>query len=32
MHPNTDAARLEQLITTMTARMTRIAGRLGAWV
>lgn len=32
MNPSTDTARLEQLITTMTERMTRITGALGSWV
>lgn len=32
MHPSTDTARLEQLITTMTDRMTTITRRLGTWV
>jgi hypothetical protein len=32
MHPSTDTARLEQLITTMTDRISRITGALGTWV
>lgn len=32
MHPSTDAARLEQLLTTMTDHITRITRPLGSWV
>src|SRR5215210_3668343 len=32
MHPSTDAARLDQLTTTITDRMTRITGALGTWM
>ena len=32
MHPSTDAARLEQLLTSMTDRITRITTALGTWV
>ncbi len=32
MHPSTDDARLDQLVTTMSERMTQITRTLGAWV
>ena len=32
MHPSTDDIRLEQLVTTMTARMAHITRTLGTWV
>ena len=32
MHPSTDDTRLEQLVTTMTARMAHITRTLGTWV